>query len=109
MILSWTIPVLAVTLPYGNALIDGDRQGVLMRNNLVAAAVNVAGNLAAVPLLGIEGAASVTLASLLLVLVLTYSSAVRLGLAQPIRVALAGREPRVSTVMATSTPERESA
>jgi O-antigen/teichoic acid export membrane protein len=109
MILSWTIPVLAVTLPYGNALIDGDRQGVLMRNNLVAAAVNVGGNLAAVPLLGIEGAASVTLASLLLVLVLTYSSAVRLGLAQPIRVALARTDPRVSTVMAPSRPERESA
>jgi O-antigen/teichoic acid export membrane protein len=109
MILSWTIPVLALTLPYGNALIEGDRQGVLMRNNLVGAAVNVAGNLAAVPLFGIQGAAAVTLASLLLVLVLTYSSAVRLGLAQPIRGALAGREPRVSMVMTTSTPERESA
>jgi O-antigen/teichoic acid export membrane protein len=88
VILAWTIPIMAATLPYSNALIAADRQRVLMRNNLWGAGANVLANLAAVPLFGIEGAAAVTVASFLLVLVLDYLSAVRLGLVEPFRASL---------------------
>lgn len=82
-ILAWTLPVLACTIPYGSVLIAADRQRRLMRNNLTGAAFNVAANFVAVPLVGIEGAAAVTVASLLIVLVLNQRDAVRLGLAEP--------------------------
>jgi O-antigen/teichoic acid export membrane protein len=88
VILAWTIPLMAATLPYSNALIAADRQRVLMVNNLYAAGANVLANLAAVPLFGIEGAAAVTVASFLLVLVLDYLSAVRLDLVEPIGSSL---------------------
>jgi O-antigen/teichoic acid export membrane protein len=83
-ILAWTLPLLACTTPYGSVLIAADRQRRLMHNNLTAAAFNIGANFAAVPLFGIEGAAAVTLASLLIVLVLNQRDAVRLGLADPL-------------------------
>jgi O-antigen/teichoic acid export membrane protein len=82
-ILAWTLPLLACTVPYGSVLIAANRQRRLMRNNLTAAAFNIAANFAVVPLVGIEGAAGVTLASLLIVLVLNQRDAVSLGLADP--------------------------
>jgi polysaccharide transporter, PST family len=80
-ILVWAVPILAVTGPYHMALIAGERQGVLMRINLIGAGLAIIASLVAVPLGGIEGAAAVVLASLLLVLVLSYRRATALGLA----------------------------
>ena len=97
-ILSWMIPVLALAGPYGNVLIAGDRQGILMRNNLLSAAFSVAANAAVVPLAGIEGAAIVAVASQFLVLALSYRSAVGLKLAPPLGTLL---RPRPSSAMET--------
>jgi PST family polysaccharide transporter len=108
-ILAWTLPALALAIPYGNALIAADRQGLLMRHNLVAAAFNVAANVVAVPLAGIEGAASVTVASLLLVLWLNYRSTVRLGLAEPLVGLLARRGRPVTPTAIPASAERERA
>ena len=80
-ILSWMIPVLALAGPYSNVLVAGDRQSILMRNNLVSAAFSVAANIAVVPFAGIEGAAVVAVASQFLVLALNYKSAVANDLA----------------------------
>jgi O-antigen/teichoic acid export membrane protein len=87
-ILIWTVPILAVSGAYSNALIAGDSQRTLMRNNVAGATFNVLANLIVVPLAGIEGAAVVTVLSELLVVPLNYRSAVRLGLA-----------PRLGTVL----------
>ena len=87
-ILAWTAPVMALMIPYGSTLIAANRQRVLMRNNVVAAALNVVANVAVIPTLGINGAAATTVASMLLVLVLNYRATVALGLA-----------PRLSTLL----------
>jgi O-antigen/teichoic acid export membrane protein len=84
-ILVWTVPILAATGAYAVALIAADRQSVLMRNNVVGAVFNVVANFAAIPLVGIEGAAAVTIASELLNLGLNYRSATRLGVAPGLR------------------------
>jgi O-antigen/teichoic acid export membrane protein len=84
-ILVWTVPILAATGAYAVALIAADRQSVLMRNNVIGAVFNVAANFAAIPLVGIEGAAAVTIASELLNLGLNYTSATRLGVAPGLR------------------------
>jgi O-antigen/teichoic acid export membrane protein len=76
-VLVFSIPALAVGGAYGVALIAGHRQAALMRNNVAGAVFNIAGNLVAIPLFGIAGAAAVTVASELLNLVLNYRSAVR--------------------------------
>jgi O-antigen/teichoic acid export membrane protein len=109
VILAWTIPIMAATLPYSNALIAADRQRVLMRNNLYAGGANVVANLAAVPLVGIEGAAAVTVASFVMVLVLDYLSALRLGLVEPVRASLRAGAIRASAVVAASAAKRNSA
>jgi O-antigen/teichoic acid export membrane protein len=83
-ILAWTIPLLACGAPYGQTLVSAHRQALFMWHNIAGAAANIAGNAAAIPLFGLTGAASVTVASLGLVLVLNYRSAVKLGLAEPL-------------------------
>jgi O-antigen/teichoic acid export membrane protein len=83
-ILAWTIPLLACGAPYANILIYADRQKTFMWHNIAGAVANVAGNAIAIPLFGLAGAASVTVASLALVMVLNYRSAVSLGLAEPL-------------------------
>jgi O-antigen/teichoic acid export membrane protein len=80
-LLAFFVPVLAVGGAYGVALIAGHQQASLMRNNVVGAIVNVVANLAVIPVLGIAGAAAVTLASELLILILNYRSATRAQLA----------------------------
>jgi O-antigen/teichoic acid export membrane protein len=80
-ILVWGLPLLAVSGAYGNALIAGDRQKFVMRNNIVAAVANILANLVAVPLFGLIGAAVVTVACEMLVLMLNYRCAVSFGLA----------------------------
>ena len=109
MILAWTIPLMAATLPYSNALIEADRQGIMMRNNLIAACANALANLAAVPLVGIEGAAAVTVASFMLVLVLDYLSTVRLGLVEPFHASVRAGAGRAAAAMAASAARRNSA
>ena len=83
-ILAWSLPLLAVALPYGNVLIWADRQAVFMRHNIAGTLASVAGYAAAIPLFGLVGAASTLVASLALVLALNYRSAMAYGLAQPL-------------------------
>jgi O-antigen/teichoic acid export membrane protein len=97
-ILCWTIPALALATPYGAALIAADRQALVMRNNLVCAAISVVANLVAIPLAGIEGAAVVIVLSQVLVLVLNYKTAVHLNLAPPLAAVLARRGEAVASV-----------
>jgi stage V sporulation protein B len=79
-ILAWFIPLTALGITYGTALLANDRQTVLMRHNIAAALFNIAANVAVVPLAGIEGAAAVTVLSSLLFAFLNYRSCTRLGL-----------------------------
>lgn len=79
-ILAWTLPVLAVSAAYSNALVAAHREDVVMRNNVVGAVFNVAANAVAIPLLGIGGAAAVTVCSELLILTLMARAVVNAGL-----------------------------
>jgi O-antigen/teichoic acid export membrane protein len=99
-ILVWVIPILALNGPYGNALIAGHQQKVLMRNNLIGAAFNVVANCIAVPLFGITGVAAVAVASEGLILVLMHRSAVSLGVAPSVS-AMLHRERLPATVPQT--------
>jgi O-antigen/teichoic acid export membrane protein len=71
-VLAWRIPAMALSSPLGSALIAAGRQTVLMRNNLVGALALVGGDLVAVPLAGIVGAAVVGVLASILVLGLNY-------------------------------------
>ncbi|HKP21703.1 MAG TPA: flippase [Thermoleophilaceae bacterium] len=62
-VLAWSVPIAAISEPYRQTLIAGGRERLLMRNNVVGALVNLAANLAVIPLFGIVGAAVVTLVS----------------------------------------------
>src|SRR5205085_2349489 len=74
-LLAWRIPIVAVGGPLGSALIADGRQTTLMRNNVLGAIVVVAGDLAAVPAVGILGAAGVSVVAAVLVLTLNYRAA----------------------------------
>ena len=80
-ILAWMIPLIAVSITYGTVLIATGRQALLMRNNLVAALVNIASTAVAVPLAGIEGAATTAVLSSVLAAFLNHRTCVRLRLA----------------------------
>jgi len=67
-ILVWRVPLTALAGAYSGVLIAGGRQRDLMWSNVWAAIFNIAFNVALVPVLGIEGAAAVSVASQLLVL-----------------------------------------
>jgi O-antigen/teichoic acid export membrane protein len=56
-----------------------------MWHSFAGVALNVLANFAAVPLFGVEGAAAVTVASLLLITTLNYRSCTRLGFAPSLR------------------------
>lgn len=90
-ILVFSIPALAVGGGYGVALVAGDRQRVLMRNAVAAAVLNIAGNAILIPLVGINGAAAVTVASEVLNAFLNYRSAVTRGLAPGLAQVLTRR------------------
>lgn len=104
-ILAWTIPVMAVGVPYAQVLIAAERQRLLLRNNVLAAAFVMVGDLVAVPAFGIEGAASVTVASLALLFALNYATSVPKGLAPSLGVLL-GRDPKASPTSARVVAER---
>ena len=88
-ILAWKFPVSALTAPYSGLLLSEGRQLLVMRNNLGGAAVSIAGNSIAIPLVGIEGAAVVGVVSSLALLWLNYRSAVSRDLAPNLTVLLA--------------------
>jgi O-antigen/teichoic acid export membrane protein len=77
-ILAWRIPIVSLSSPFGSALIAAGRQGALMKNNVAGAVLLVAADSAAVPLVGILGAAAVGVAASAFVLLLNYRSVVRL-------------------------------
>lgn len=98
-ILAWSIPVLAVGVPFAQVLIATNRQRLLFRHTFVAAALAIVADLAAVPLIGIEGAAGVTVASFTLILALNYRTSVGLGLV-PSLGAIVARGPQAPQVAA---------
>jgi O-antigen/teichoic acid export membrane protein len=71
-VLAWRIPIAALSSPLGSALVAAGRQKTLMRNNVAGAVILVGGDLVAIPLLGIMGAAVVSLAGTVLVLLLNF-------------------------------------
>jgi O-antigen/teichoic acid export membrane protein len=79
-ILAWFIPAAVLGNIYGTVLIANDRQALLMRHYIATALFNIGGNVVAVPLAGIDGAAVVTLISSVLLMFLNYRGCVRLGL-----------------------------
>lgn len=106
-ILAWSIPLVAMGVPYAGALVAADRQGTLMRHNGLAAGLNVAANLVAIPLLGIDASATITVASFTLVLVLNHRSATTAGLVPPIGDAIRSRgQPPAAVEARSSAAER---
>ena len=79
-VLVWTVPIVALSGAYRQALIAGGREDRLMRINVAGALFNVAANLAVIPVAGIVGAAGVTLASEVLIAALNARAVVALGL-----------------------------
>jgi O-antigen/teichoic acid export membrane protein len=77
-------------------LIARDRQDLLMRNNIVGAVFNVGANVAAITLIGIDGAAAVRVATYALMLALNHGTCVSRGLAPSLSVVLARGTPRAS-------------
>jgi O-antigen/teichoic acid export membrane protein len=89
-ILAWTIPILAGGSCFGLVLISHRRQALSMRHTLVAVAFNVGANFLAVPVFGINGAAAVTVTSILLITWLNYRSCIRFGYTPPLPALLKG-------------------
>lgn len=79
-VLIWTVPILALSGAYRQALVAAGREDRLMRNNVGGALFNVAANLAVIPVAGIAGAAAVTVASEALIAALNSRAVVELGL-----------------------------
>jgi O-antigen/teichoic acid export membrane protein len=71
-VLAWRIPVAALAGPYGSALISFGRQTRLMRNNIIGATILVAGEVVAIPLTGLLGAAAVSVGATAVVTYLNY-------------------------------------
>jgi O-antigen/teichoic acid export membrane protein len=106
-ILAWSVPLIAVGVPYAGALLAADRQDTLMRHSALAAGLNVAANLVAIPLLGIDASAAITLASFALVLALNHRSSTAMGLVPPIGDALRKRrQPHGAMEPSSSAVER---
>jgi O-antigen/teichoic acid export membrane protein len=92
-IAAWAVPFLVLGVPYATSLIASDRQRTLLKHNLVGAGFLIAGSLVATPLLGIEGAAVVMVASFALVVALNHRTSVALGLVPPLVPTLRSRAP----------------
>lgn len=90
-ILAWRIPVVALGAPYVIVLIARDQQIMAMRNNLIAGALTICGDLIAIPLFGLAGAACVGIVSALASSSLNHRSCVRSGVALSFPAVLAGR------------------
>ena len=83
-ILAWSLPLLALSLPYGNVLVWADHRTVWMRHLIAGTVASVPAYVIAIPLFGLVGAACTMVASCALVLALNYRSAVGLGLVEPL-------------------------
>jgi O-antigen/teichoic acid export membrane protein len=77
-VLAWRTPIVAATSLYGGVLITANLQRRVMRNNVLGALFLVAGDVAAIPLVGLMGAAVVSVAGAVLILALNYSDVRRL-------------------------------
>lgn len=80
-VLAFTLPIQAAGGAYFCLLVAAGRQRTLLRINAAGAAANVLANLAVIPLLGIVGAAGVTVTTELLVQLSARRAAIRGGLA----------------------------
>ena len=80
-ILAWLIPIVIVNTVYVTVLIAHNRQRLIMRNNIIGAALNVVATLIVIPIAGIDGAAGVTLASSAAITYFNHRNSVRLALA----------------------------
>ena len=80
-ILIWFVPFALVAAIYATVMIANDRQVLLMRHNVAAAAFNIAANLLVLTRTGIAGPAAVLVLSNASLAFLNYRSCIRLGLA----------------------------
>ena len=83
-LVAWSLPPLALAGLHGFVLLTHGHQRLLLRNSLIAALVSVSGNLVAVPVFGITGAAAMAVAAQLTVLLLNVRGCSGLGLVPPI-------------------------
>lgn len=90
-ILAWTLPLLALAVPYGTVLVAAGRQPRPHAREPPGCRLERRGELVVVPVAGIEGAAVVTVVSLGLMLVLGDRASVAAGLAPSAREVLRGR------------------
>lgn len=91
-IVAWSLPLLALAGLYGVMLLTHGHQRRLLRNSAIGAMVSIGGNVVAVPVFGIAGAAAVAVAAQLAVLLLNVRSCSGLGFVPPIsRSLLLGR------------------
>jgi O-antigen/teichoic acid export membrane protein len=104
-ILAWAIPCLALSAPYGTALIAAGRQRTLMKQNLIGAGFQVVASLIAVPLIGIDGAAAATVGTFALVLALNHRTSVGLGLVPALVPTLRVRTPATEGALEASRPD----
>jgi PST family polysaccharide transporter len=89
-ILAWKLPFSAMSAPYNGLLLSEGHQALLMRNNVVGAVVNVVGDVIALLLFGLLGAAAVSVVAGATTFALNYRSARSVGLAPPLRSFFAG-------------------
>jgi O-antigen/teichoic acid export membrane protein len=94
-VLVWTLPLAALSVPYGSVLIARHRQDVLMHNNIVGTILYVVANAIVITWLGINAAAGVRVGTYALMLLLNHNACVRRGLAPSLSTVFAGRFPRV--------------
>jgi O-antigen/teichoic acid export membrane protein len=90
-VLIWAVPVILVGGPWGIVLIAANRQGRLLRNNLVGAAFAIVATVAGAAAAGIAGAAAVAVVAQGLVVALNYRTSVSLGIAPGLGAVLTGR------------------
>jgi len=92
-VLAWSLPLAGMSVPYGSVLVARNRQDLLMHNNLIGAAFNVAASLIAIEFIGITGAAAVRVATYGVMLFLNHNACVKRGLAPSLSQVFAGRLP----------------
>jgi O-antigen/teichoic acid export membrane protein len=96
-VLGWTLPLAGLSVPYATVLVARHRQDVLMRNNIVGAVFFLAGNALLIPLVGVNGAAGVRVATYALMLLVNHNACVGRGLAPSLSEVFSGRLPRLVT------------
>ena len=90
-ILAWSVPLLAIGSVFTMVLVSHGRQSAVMRHTAVGVVLNVVANLVAVPTVGIEGAAAITVLAWMVIAVLNHRTCMRLGYAPPLSELLGAR------------------